>query len=221
VSMNQAQDLIRELARDLAPVQPIPRIRTAMAGVIVLWLALTAAGLAVLGLRPDLVEVTVGTRGVAVVLVGLGLAGFGSVVAACAMGVPGRESLARSTLAASTLGLVIAVSAGILLLATTPAAGAGVPFIGDLGCLSVAMLIGLIPAVGVICFAGRSEPPRPVLLVMSAATGAAALGAITAFACCPHCDMRHFLVAHALAPAFGALLLTLPLLLALKCLRHS
>ncbi len=221
MSGNQAQDLIRELARDLAPVQPIPRIRTAMAGAVALWFAVTAVGLAVLGLRPDLIEVTVGARGVAAVLIGLGLAGFGSVAAACAMGVPGREWLARSALATSTLGLVIAAGVAILLLATTSVVDTGVPFTGDLGCLAVAMLIGLIPAVGVIWFAGRSEPLRPALLVLAAATGAAALGAITAFACCPHCDMRHFLVAHALAPAFGALLLTLPLLLALKHLRHS
>jgi hypothetical protein len=96
-----------------------------------------------------------------------------------------------------------------------------VPFTRDVSCLAAAMLIGLLPAVAVIWFAGRSEPLRPALLALVAATGAAALGAITAYGSCTHCDMRHLMVAHALAPAFGALLLTLPLLVALSRLRRS
>jgi hypothetical protein len=216
VSGSGSANLIRELARDLEPVRPIPRIRTVVAAVTAAWFAVTAVGLAVLGLRPDLVEATMSSGGVAAVLIGLLVAGFGSVVAALAMGVPGREWLTRSALAASVLGMAAAVGFGVMLVATTPPAAGGVPFRGDLTCLTVAMLTGLLPAAGMIWFAGRSEPLRPALLVLAAAVGAAALGALTAYVSCAHCDMRHFLVAHALAPAFGALVLTLPLLAALK-----
>ena len=73
MSGGAAEDLIRELARDLDPVDPIPRIRTVTAGVAALWLAAAAIGLAVLGLRPDLVEATLQVRGVAAVFAGLGL----------------------------------------------------------------------------------------------------------------------------------------------------
>lgn len=217
----QTRDLIRELARDLAPVQPIPRIRAATAGVTVLWFAVTVVGLAVLGLRPNLMEVTLGTRGVVTVLLGLSLAGFGSVVGACAMGVPGRERLTRCALCTSVLGMTVAAGVAALGLATSSAVDAGAPWSGDLRCIAVALLVGLVPAVGVIWFSGRAEPRTPTRPVLAAATGAAALGAITAYACCPHCDVRHLLVAHSLAPAFGALVLTPPLLGALKRLRRS
>jgi hypothetical protein len=216
-----SEDLIRELARDLEPVQPIPRIRTVMAGVIVLWLAVTAVGLSMLGLRPDLIEAIVAARGVAVVLVGLGLAGLGGVAAAAAMGVPGRELLARGALGASIFGVAVAAGVGVLLFATQSAAGAGSPVSSDLRCLTVAVLVGLLPAGGVVWFAGRSAPRRPTLLVLVAAVATAALGAITAYASCSCSDMRHLMVAHALAPAFGALLLTLPILVVLKRLGHS
>jgi hypothetical protein len=216
VSGGHPEELIRELARDLDPVRPIPRIRTVMVGVIVLWLAVAAIGLTVLGLRPDLAEATIGAWGVAAVFAGLGLAGLGGVVAALAMGVPGREVLARAALAAAILGMAAAAAVGTVLVAITPVDHAPSSFTADLGCLSVAMLVGLLPAVGVVWFAGRAAPFRPVVLVLAAAAGTAALGAIAAQASCPHSDMRHLMVAHALAPAVGALLLTLPLLVALK-----
>jgi hypothetical protein len=216
VSGGHPEELIRELVRDLGPVRRIPRIRTVMAGVIGLWLAVAAIGLTVLGLRPDLAEATIGARGVAAVFAGLGLAGLGGVVAALAMGVPGREVLARAALAVAILGMVAAAAVGTVLVAITPVDHAPVSFTADLGCLSVAMLVGLLPAVGVVWFAGHATPFRPVVLVLAAAAGTAALGAIAAQASCPHSDMRHLMVAHALAPAVGALLLTLPLLVALK-----
>jgi len=221
VSGGPSEALIRELARDLDPVQPIPRIRTVMAGVIALWFAAAAIGFAVLGLRPDLGEAMIGMRGVAVVFAGLGLAGLGGVVAALAMGVPGREVLARAALTLATLGMLIAVGVGTLLFAISPVTGAGLLVRGDLACLAVAVLVGLLPAVAVVWFAGRASPFRPVIAVLATAAGTAALGAITAQGSCPHSEMRHLLVAHALAPAFGVLLLTLPLLAALKRFRRS
>ncbi len=68
---------------------------------------------------------------------------------------------------------------------------------------------------------GRAAPYRPIVLVLAAAAGTAALGAITAEASCPHPEMRHLLVAHALAPVVGVLLLTLPLLVALRRVGRS
>jgi len=217
---SQPEDLIRALARDLDPVHLIPRIRTVMAGVIALWFAVAAIGISLLGLRPDLAEATIGVRGVALVFAGLGLAGLGGVLAALATGVPGREVLARGALALSILGIVIAAAVGTLLFAVNPVGGERVAFTGDLACLAVAMLVGLLPAVGVVWFAGRAAPFRPVIAVLAAAAGTVALGAIAAQASCPHSEMRHLMVAHALAPAVGVLLLTLPLLMALRRFRR-
>lgn len=214
------EDLIRELAGDLAPVQLIPRIRTVMAGVIALWFAVAAIGISLLGMRPDLAEATIGVRGVALVFAGLGLAGLGGVLAALATGVPGREVLARGALALTIFGVVIAAVVGALLFAVNPVGGERVTLTGDLACLAVAMLVGLLPAVGVVWFAGRAAPFRPVIAVLAAAAGTVALGAIAAQASCPHSEMRHLMVAHALAPAVGVLLLTLPLLTALRRFRR-
>jgi hypothetical protein len=221
VSSGHAEELIRELARDLDPVRPIPRIRTVTAGVVVLWLAVAAIGLGVLGMRPDLAHAMIGVPGVAIVFTGLGLAGLGGVIAALALGVPGRERLARVALVLAVLGMVSAAGVGTLLVAISPVADAGVSWSGDFACLAVAVLVGLLPAVGVVWFAGRALPFRPVIAVLAAAAGTAALGAITAQASCPHSEMRHLLVAHALAPAFGVLLLTLPLLVALRRFRRT
>jgi hypothetical protein len=219
--VNGSEALIRELARDLDPVQPIPRIRTVMSGVIALWLGVAAIGFTVLGLRPDLARAMLGAGGVAVIFAGLGMAGLGGVAAALAMGVPGREGLARASLALAILGMLIAAGVGSLLFALSPVAEARVSWTGDLACLVVAVLVGLLPAVGVVWFAGRASPFRPVVAVLVAAAGTVALGAITAGASCTHSEMRHLLVAHALAPAFGALLMTLPLLVALKRFRRA
>jgi hypothetical protein len=220
VSGSQPEDLIRELARDLDPVQPIPRIRTVMAGVTALWFAVAGIGLTVLGLRPDLAEATIGVRGVAAVFAGLGLAGFGGVAAALAMGVPGREVLVRGALFLAIFGIMVAAAVATLLFAMNPVADTRVSLTGDLACLTVAMLVGLLPAVGVVWFAARAAPFRPVIVVLAAAAGTAALGAIAAQASCPHSEMRHLLVAHALAPAVGVLLLSLPLLAAMKRFRR-
>ena len=221
MSSGPAEELIRELARDLDPVRPIPRIRTVTAGVVALWFAVAALGLAALGLRPDLSEAIIETRGVAVVFAGLGLVGLGGVVAALALGVPGRESLARGAAALAILGMVVAAGVGTLLVAASPARGLPVLLRGDLACLSLAIAVGLLPALGVVWFAGRASPYRPMIMVLAAAAGVAALGAIAAELSCPHSDMRHLLVAHALAPAAGVLLLTLPLLVALKRMGRS
>jgi hypothetical protein len=216
VSGSRPEDLIRELARDLDPVRPIPRIRTVVAGVIALWLAVAALGLTVLGLRPDLAGATIGAPGVAAVFAGLGLAGLGGLVAALAMGVPGRELLARVALAVAILGVVTAAGVGAVLVAVTPVDHAPVPVAADLTCLSVAMLVAILPALGVVWFAGRAAPFRPLVLALAAAAGTAALGAIAAEASCTLSDVRHLMVGHALAPAAGVLLLTLPLLVALR-----
>ena len=216
MSGSPSEALIRELARDLDPVQPIPRIRTVMTGVIALWFAVAAIGVTVLGLRPDPADAMIGVRGVAAVFAGLGLAGLGGIVAALALGVPGREVLARVALALAILGMLMAAGVGALLFAVSPVAEVGVSWTADLACFAVAILVGLLPAAGVVWFAGRALPFRPVIAVLAAAAGAVALGAITAQASCTHSEMRHLLVAHALAPVFGVSLLTLPLLVALK-----
>jgi len=215
VSEERSLELIEELTRDLSPVRPIPPLRGVVATLLGLWLGIAIVGVAVLGLRPDLGEVFSSQRGALAVFAGLVLAGGGGLVGALAMGVPGRETLARGAFAAGALGMVLAAGVGTLLFLNSPAASLGTPYAVDLHCLAVACAVALLPAAGVIWFAGRAAPHRPLVLVLAAAAGTAALGAVTAQASCPG-DYRHLLMGHVLAPAVGTLVLSLPLLIALK-----
>jgi hypothetical protein len=216
VSPERTEELIRDLVRDLAPVQPIPRLRFAVAALLALWAAVGALALLVLGPRPDLVGAVMAWRGPGMIFLGLGLAGVGGVAAALAMAVPGREATARAGLAAAALGLAVAGGLGSFLLVHGDAVGPRAPAAADFHCLAAACLIGLAPALGAVAFAGRAAPLRPRWLVAVAAAGAVALGAVVAEAACPYTDLRHILLAHVLAPAVGAVLLTLPLLAVLR-----
>ncbi len=216
MSSQRPEELIEELARDLEPVRPIPSLRLVVGAVLALWLVVAAAGLAILGLRPDLLEVTLHERGVTAVFLLLGAAGTLGLVAALSMGVPGRERLASLSLWAALAAMALSAGTGTLLFLRSPMAEMPAPVSSDLSCLAVACAVGLLPALGVVWFAGRAAPFRPLVIAVAAAAGAAALGAVTAHASCPYGDMRHLMVGHLLAPAVGALLLTLPLLVALK-----
>lgn len=207
----RSEDLIRELARDLEPVEPIPRLRFAVAALLVLWAAVGALALALLGPRPHLFAALTAWQGAGWVFLGLAMAGVGGLLAALALAVPGRQAAARAGLGLAVLGLAVAGGLGGFLLAHAASPGPRAPLAADVHCLAAACLIGLLPALGIVAFAGRAAPFRPRMLAALAAAGAVALGAFVAEAACPYTDPRHVLVAHVLAPAVGAALLTLPL----------
>lgn len=217
----RSEELIQELARDLEPVKPIPRLRFAIAALLVLWAAVGALALFALGPRPHLLGALTAWRGVGWVFVGLGLAGVGGLAAALALAVPGREAAARAGLALALLGLGLAGGLGGFFLSHGGSLGPRAPVAVDFHCLAAACLIGLAPALGIVAFAARAAPFRPRLLAAVAAAGAAALGALVAEAACPYTDLTHVLVAHVLAPAVGAVLLTLPLLRILRGLSRQ
>jgi hypothetical protein len=175
-----------------------------------------AAGLALRGVRPDLAEGLLMDPGAGPVLAALALAGVAGVVAALAAAVPGRERLARAGLAVGLAGMGVAAGVGTLLVVQSPPAAQEAPLSSDLSCLAVALVVGLLPALAVAVFAGRAAPHRPLVAVLAAAAGTAALGAVAAQASCPYADPEHLMLGHVLAPVAGAVLLTLPLLLALR-----
>ena len=91
----------------------------------------------------------------------------------------------------------------------------------DLGCLLEATALSTLPSIGVVLFAGRAAPFRPLVLVLAAAAGAAALGAVITQAACAMPDFRHLMIGHVLAPIAGVAVLTLPLLIVLKRLARE
>ena len=202
-----AEDLIRELARDLRPVRPVPRLQTALVGLLVGWAVVAALGILLGGLRPDWHALLRSPFGSGGILVGLTVTGVCGSAAALAMSVPGRERAARVALAGALAGLAWAAGAGTHLFLASPVLDGPWDRLADLHCLGVAVAVGLLPALGLAALAGRAAPFRPLGLALAAAAACTALGAVAAQASCPYEDVRHLMLGHLLAPGVGALLL--------------
>jgi hypothetical protein len=204
--------LIQQLTQGLTPVRPVPRLRWITLAVVGLWLATSGVAALWLGFEPG-TEGTLGT-GLFAIYAGLGASGVAGVVAALSASIPGREGLSRAALFAATgaLALAAGVATGVLWnspLLTTAAATA-------LRCLTLACAVAALPALSVIGFGAWTRTFRPLVVVLASAAGTAALGGIAAKTSCPYGDLRHLMLGHLLAPAAGALLLTLPLFFTLQ-----
>lgn len=216
MSEQQTNELIRELSAELAPVRPIPPMRVVLVSVIGLWLLVAVVGLAILGRNPGLLDELLNWRGIGAVFFGLGVAGVSGLVAAIGLSIPGRENVVRAGLAAALAGMALSAGVGTALLMRSPVAAVPAPWTSDLTCLGIACAVALLPALGIVWFAGRAAPFRPLTVTLAAAAATTALGAMVAQAHCPFLDMRHLLVAHVFAPGVGALVLSVPLLIALR-----
>jgi hypothetical protein len=216
MSADPTRDLIRELVRDAAPVQPLPRMRFVATSVLLLWLALGVIGVAVKGLAPTFWETLAMPVSAGGIFAALFVAGVGGVIAALALAVPGRESLARAGFAVGAGGVLLAAGVGIALLMRSPLVEWRTPDLQDVVCLALALAVGLAPALALGWFAGRAAPFRPLVIALAAGAGAAALGGSVAQATCPASDPWHLLFGHVLVPAAGAFVFTLPLLVAIQ-----
>jgi hypothetical protein len=216
VTGDPTRELIRELASDLAPVRPLPRLRFLAAVVLWSWLAIGAAGVALQGLAPTFWRSLAAPLSSGGIFAGLLGAGLGGALAALALAIPGRERVARVGLALGGGGAALAAGIACALLARSSLAAWRAPAAGDLPCLATALAIGLVPALALGWLAGRAAPHRPLTIALAAAAGAAALGGSVAQATCAWGEAMHLLLGHALVPAVGALALTLPLLVAIR-----
>ncbi len=216
--MNEATSrLIERLSGDLQPVRRLPRLRAAGAGVALLALSAAALALGFRGPRADLLDALARSPGFAAILAGLALVAVGAIVAALASSVPGRERAARVGLAAGLLGVLLAgVVGGVLVASGSRPLGPPASWSTDLECVAVSCLLALPPALGLLAFASRGAPYRPLLAALAAATGAVAAGALVVHLSCPCSDARHLILAHAFAPVLGGLLLTVPFRAALR-----
>lgn len=216
MSADPTRDLIRDLASDLAPVKPLPRVRFVAASVLLLWLAIGVAGVALKGLVPTFWQTLAMPVSAGGIFAGLLVAGLGGVLAALALAIPGRERLARVGFALGGAGMTIAAGVGIALLARSPLVEWRLPNVHDLPCLMTALVVGLVPALSLGWFGGRAAPFRPLTIALAASAGAAALGGSVAQATCPVADPMHLMLGHVIVPALGAFALTLPLLIAIR-----
>ncbi len=212
-------DLIRALANDLEPVRPIPPLRVMVAIVVGVWALAAVAGVVALGVAPDFFDMLLHDVGTALVFSGLGLTGLGGLVAVLAAGVPGRETAVKVGFTAAALGMAAAAGTGTLLLLQSPLLEPPVSATHHLACLARAAMVAVVPALSIMWFAGRAAPHRPLVLVLAAGASMAALGAVTAQASCYLDDVRHLMIGHIAAPVLLAVVLSLPLLVALRRFR--
>jgi hypothetical protein len=204
--------MLRELARDLKPVRPIPRLRTVAAGVLTVWL-LALVVTWIQGAALPRVGAGGPWSGAAFlgVLVGLAVTAAGATLAALAGAVPGREGEARVGLRLAALGLLLAAGGGVWAVSTAGDPAVGDPLWTGFSCLRHAALLGIPPALVTLLFLTRALARRSRLGAACALAGGVAMGAIVVHTSCTHEGALHMLLGHALAPFAVALLLAFPL----------
>lgn len=216
----ETKDFVRELSRDLSPVERIARLRTAAMGVLGLWLLVTLAAVAAKGLTASLSDPSHMSGGYGAILAGLSLVGLGGLAAALAAAVPGREPAVRAGSGVLTFGLLIAVGLGGLLLRGDPTAATPASLRSDVACLVLAGIVAALPSLGALAYVARAAPARPVATLWGIGLGCVALGAFTAQLGCGDGSLRHLLMSHALAPAIGSAVFLAPLWFGFRRLRR-
>jgi hypothetical protein len=212
MSVQSTEPLLRELAQELQPVRPIPRLRSVAAGVLLIWLLALFADWMFGGPSPRFAEAELWREpAFLLVLAGLLCTAVGATLAALAGAVPGREGEARIGIAVGIGGLALATASGVWAVAGK-GAGTELPALAtSLDCVSRATALGIAPALVACAFLARALVRTPRAGAAAAAVGCAALGAVAVHASCPYGGALHVLLGHSFAPFFAALVLAFPL----------
>ncbi len=202
------------LARDLAPVRRLPRLRVVGAGVVLWALSIAAVVVLYLGPRAEVQQLRMswpfmGTIG------GLLLFAFGGLLAALGASVPGRQAVARIGTAAITVSLGVLVAAGTgMLLQGAPVGPLGELWLGgSLSCLGIATGAGILPAAAVLSFIIGAFPYRPALAAGAGVAGMVAFGSGAVHMTCASDEFLHVSLAHVVVPLSAGALLGVGLLL--------
>ncbi len=207
-----AEEKIRELARDLAPVRPIPPLRSALAATVALGLVALAAQWLLGG--PGLRAGGVGTWLTLPYLAtfsGLAFVALGAIGAALAGAIPGREVSSRLGARVAAFGLVLAIAGGLWGIAHGDVPAAGEDLSACLSCIGRALTLGAAPTLLACAFIVHAAVRRPGLGTALAIAGGVALGAAAVHATCPSDSPLHWILAHTLAPVAAMTVLTVPL----------
>ena len=208
MTARSAEEQIRELARDLAPVRRIPPLGAAAAAAVALCLVGLAAEWLLVGS-----EVRPGSEwrlAYAATLAGILLVALGALLAALAAAIPGREATVRLGTAAAAVGLALTTGGGLVGL-VQGAEPVGTDLATCLGCAIRVLTLGVAPVLLACGYLAWAALRRPGLGAVLALAGGVALGAAAVHATCPIDSPHHWLLAHALAPAAAAAVLAAPL----------
>jgi hypothetical protein len=213
MSERRDERLIGELARDLAPVQPVDRLRAVVLRVLAAGALACAVAMVAVGVRPDLMERLREPGAYLAVLLGHAAVAGGAVVAGLASSRPDRGAVVRTGTLVLGAGAVLAVAAclGRWAAAANPglAFHGTTPLWGDAGCLLRGSVYALFPGLVALVLALRGASMRPWRTAALVGAAASGVGALAVHLGCQSDAVRHVLVSHVLAPGFGALA-TLP-----------
>lgn len=208
--MTRTQDLVATLSSELQPVRRIPPIRVGLTGVLVAWSIVFVALSWLHEPSVPLSDRLAANGAWAGVLFGLALCALCATIAALAGAVPGREELERRARWLGVGGLAMAaLVAGYATWAAWDAESATWRL--DATCFTVASVVGLVPAAGLIAYLRRGfvlRPDRDAALLLLGAFG---LGATAVHFICHHAGARHALLGHTLVPFVLTSALVLPL----------
>lgn len=206
MTRRSSEALLRELAEDLRPVRPIPRLRSIVASIALLAFAGAATLLWRKGLRPDLIPVATGDAIYDAVAIGMAAIGSGALVAGVAACVPGRERTASRAVRWAILGAALAFLVVPLGVAATQRHALRPPDVADFACVVSGLAVSGLAAAACLVFGWRTAPRSLALAAALAAAGASAVGAIAVHAVCPSPEASHWLWGHACVPVVAGLL---------------
>lgn len=206
MTRRSSEAVLRELATDLRPVRPIPRLRSVVAAIALLAFAGAATLLWRKGLRPDVVPVVSGDAIYDVVAIGMVAIGSGALVAGIAACVPGRERTLSRAVWWAGIGAALAFVAVPLGVVATQHHALRPPGSVDLACMASGLAASALAAAASIGFGWRTAPRSLAIAAALAAAGTGAIGAIAMHAVCPSLEASHWLWGHACVPVVAALL---------------
>jgi hypothetical protein len=198
------EHLIRDLTRDLAPVQRLPGIGWVAASVLAAALLLIGLSAALMLLAGrDLPRSGLQAYDLLAVFAHLVLAA-GALTVALASCIPGRDPAVRLGTWVAAAGVALSLLAAWLLLGTRPAGSLSLPFARDsLWCTLVAVLPALVPAAIITVFASWGAPHRPLRSLMFGALAVVAFASLPGELSCENQAWLHKLAGHLLAPLTG------------------
>lgn len=211
--------LIVMLEKDLEPVRPLPRLRSAFAIVLAVWatfVGLMAFNSQGVGAAASLLGDTI----YAASFVGLLIAALGGTISALAAGIPGRERIELVGTGVAAVGLFAAAIACLVGVRAAGGLGAQASPPGvDAMCFQEAALFSLLPAGVILSFLVRGWTARPIRAAFIALFGAGALGAGIVHMSCDFLAPQHLLMGHLSVPLVLGLVGLYPLAIVLRRLR--
>jgi hypothetical protein len=186
------EDLIAELARDAAPVRPLPSPGMRAIAWSAVALAAWATGIVVFGARDDLAASLEQSGFLWTAVIATAACVF-AAMSALVLAIPGAER--SRVLRTSTVALVGGWAAGMSIAVLR--AGGGFAGASDWPvCFVRVLAIGLLPGIVLWRMLLRAAPLRPAWTMALAAIAATAAGAMTIQFVCPQTNPAHLLLGH-------------------------